>query len=118
MRISLLFSLTLILVALLYVFGYQYSLLWRFWWYDILLHTLGGIGIGLFAVRLSIFFGTSRQVSYAIAGALLIGAGWEVFEYSLGLPRSVFFNYAVDTTKDMLMDVTGALIGVSIARRV
>lgn len=118
MRITLLFALTLALIAVLYVVGYQYSLLWRFWWYDIILHTLGGLAIGLFVARCNIFFGTTRHVLPACMSALVIGAGWEVFEVYTGLPESVFLSYAVDTAKDMLMDVTGALMGVYVATRV
>lgn len=117
MRLSIFFAAVVGLVAVLYTLGYQYSLLWHWWWYDSILHTLGGVAIGIFAVRLAQFFNT-RDLMLVLGFGVFIGVGWELFEWTLGMPRSIFLNYAVDTIKDLVFDMTGAILGLLIARRI
>lgn len=118
MKMYLLFAGIVGLVAVLYAAGCIYDLFWHWWWYDIALHTLAGAAIGVGAVRVSQLNGTVHAVPLAITAALVIGIGWELLEQYLGLPRSYFLNYMVDTTKDLVMDIAGAVIGVSLARAI
>jgi VanZ family protein len=85
-------------------------LYWKYVWFDILMHFLGGFVLGLFAVGLLDKF--RPVLFFGFVTALCIG--WEVFEYYFGLPREA--NYAFDTALDLLMDALGALIAYMIAR--
>ncbi len=116
MKIHLLFAATLGLVSLLYAAGFQYDLFWHWWWYDITLHTLAGVAIGVGVFRIGYLYNVPHVMVIAVVAALSIGVAWELLEHYLGLPRSLFLNYVVDTTKDLVMDAAGAIIGVSVAR--
>ena len=43
----------------------------------------------------------------AILGTIVVGLGWEVFEYSAGITFNTVGNHALDTVKDLVMDILG-----------
>jgi len=110
---------SLLLVLLIYfiflsdVIANHFFLYWRFWWFDMLMHFLGGLWIAwlgyyLFSLsnylpkifkRYSIFIITFFSV-------LIIGVLWEIFEYitKVSLRQD---NYILDTYLDLLMDTLG-----------
>jgi len=86
---------------------------------DMLMHLLGGILIGL--IVLKVFFTGKRakiahdhKVSTALLvliGVMIVGVGWEVFEYGVGL--TPFYKVATqDTFSDLFFDAAGALVSV------
>ncbi|OHA21540.1 MAG: hypothetical protein A2849_03905 [Candidatus Taylorbacteria bacterium RIFCSPHIGHO2_01_FULL_51_15] len=104
-------------ITALHFIATSFYLYWLFWWYDIILHFLGGAFSALLLLWLRFFsgyFGTPRTPSaseavfFAFFAALSIGAGWEVFERVLGHTWSVE-GYVLDTSLDMLLDTTGAI---------
>ena len=66
----------LIGIALLHICGVFFYLYWHFWWYDIVLHFLGGLWVALMALY---FIGEGRsifnQFLIAIFTAFLVGVG-------------------------------------------
>ncbi len=82
------------------------------WWFDMPMHFLGGLWIGLLAIYLfwskinssGKFFSNTLVILFSI---LLIGSGWEVFE---ALVNEVIienpFDY-LDTFSDILFDLAG-----------
>lgn len=111
-----------ILISVLNFYAYEYFWYWKFWWFDIIMHTLGGVCVGLTALWL--FFlrsgGKQREVekkavfAIAFAAISLVGAGWELFEVStkrfIFLPRHDPWN----TASDLFFDGAGCLIAVFI----
>lgn len=85
-------------------------LYWRYEWFDIPMHYLGGVTLGVFLVALSPKY---RPRSYMTAIAVLL-IGWEAFEYLFGMPREQ--NYAFDTALDLLMGTLGAATTYAAAR--
>lgn len=92
---------------------------WTYWWYDIVMHFLGGAFVGSATAWALVRFGVARgmtttQRAYAaLAAILVVGIGWEVFEYVNGFfigETNIFF----DTTLDLIMDVIGALVGARV----
>ncbi len=98
-------------LAALNLLAFEYYLYWRFWWYDVMMHFLGGIAIGTFLIALS------KQPRPRLYAALFaaIAIGWEVFEYFFGLPREK--NYVLDTATDLVMDTLGATVVYLIAQK-
>lgn len=82
---------------------------WRYDWFDVLMHLLGGVTIAVFLIG---FFVTKRHASLIAAFFVLVIA-WEVFEYVYGLPREA--NYALDTVADLVLDVLGGALAYRIA---
>lgn len=112
----------LVIFALVAVLGilqqlaFAYYLYWRFPWYDILMHFLGGVVVGaayLWVVRyeLPAFFKKYEAYLYVFIFALIVGVVWEVFEYLVGIDRE--FSRSMrqsDTVIDLIMDVLGATL--------
>lgn len=112
MRLSWLLAALLLasLLAALQWWAVSDFLYWRYEWFDIPMHYLGGIVIASFLVPL---IPRGRRFTLLFA-ALTLFIGWEVFEYIFGLPREA--NYPLDTAEDLLLDVLGALTAYTLAR--
>ncbi|MFC1720666.1 hypothetical protein ACFL0K_00185 [Patescibacteria group bacterium] len=109
-----------LLAALLYViltlhllalYFYWY---WMFWWYDILLHFLGGLWLGGTALWFLQYvkekpMSRFKQYMFPVAMVILIGLGWELFEFSLDTFVIFQTNDIIDTISDLWMDVAGSL---------
>jgi|SRR3989344_3070127 len=80
---------------------------WYFsiWWFDMPMHFLGGVFIGL--LSLAIF--PRRPVLTAFLGVLAIGALWEIFEFSLDTFITYNPHNLLDTLSDIAFDLTGGL---------
>ncbi len=98
-------------------FGVGQSYFWTIWWWDILLHVLGGVWAGLFGAWVAGFFGIRATFIQCILFALVIGVGWEIFEYINGLGDSVFMSYTADTIKDLFDDTLGGAFAYYLVQR-
>lgn len=110
------------LILILYLFALEYYLYWTVWWYDVMLHFLGGIIIGAVLVWiLARFFPQSmslrRMLTVVVMTALTIGLGWELFEYSAGMMGGGG-NLIKDTIIDLCMDVLGSIAAYLIVYRI
>jgi len=104
------------LIFILDIVANQYFLYWRFWWFDIVMHFLGGFWIALLSYYLfflsNYFTKISKKVSVfavSLTIVLVIGILWEAFEYimKVSIQQS---NYILDTSLDLLMDTSGWLV--------
>jgi len=102
-------------LGILHSIASQYYFYWIYWWFDNVVHFLGGLSIGLFVLWVMSFlnFFSKRQRSFArviiivLILIFVIGVGWEIFEYMNGLTQSTE-NYSLDIAHDLLADVFGA----------
>lgn len=112
-------------ITLLHIAAEHYYWYWQFRWFDIPMHFLGGVWLGIAGVWLvhhTRWFGTLRELVTPFTAALLaglcIGILWEGYEFVVwqlagnGLP----VGYIQDTAKDTMMDVIGACVGYIIYR--
>jgi len=104
----------LVVISALQFAALQFSLYYFYPWYDIMMHFLGGIFVALILLWLFFYseyierFEVSKRniILIALLGTLVVGIGWEVFEYSIGnVPEE---NYMLDTSIDLFMDLIGA----------
>lgn len=104
----------------------MFYLHWTYWWFDWLMHSLtaftGGLGLywGLFLS--GIIFRNEPDNRFwsefaVFVLVLLIGVGWEVFEYLNGITDSYEAVYAVDVATDLLANSIGAILAVLIGAR-
>ena len=103
----------------------HYYFYWTYWWYDVLMHGLGGFIVGSFTLwMLTYEFAIVPSVPHirllALIGiACTIGVVWEVFEYAIGSQLyEVFDSYVLDTVMDLCMDLCGALVAFAISERI
>jgi len=82
---------------------------WSFWWMDIMMHFLGGLLIGLIALLVSAHYKIQiRRMFLATLGVVLIvGIGWEIFEYVSGI--FILEDPFPDTFYDLVMDTVGGI---------
>ena len=105
-----------IALALLHFAALEWYLYWRFLWYDILMHFLGGLCLGLFAYWLLSRVSIPTFIM-CISCVALVGIAWEVFEFVTKFPPSFWMSYPLDTMKDLTMDLVGGIGGFLVARR-
>ncbi len=99
-------------IAALYFFWY-----WSIWWYDILVHILGGVWIGgmalFFISRTHMKTPHSLFVRFVFPFLIVavFGTLWEAFEWNVDqIILFRFQNDIVDTLSDIGADIGGGLI--------
>jgi hypothetical protein len=97
-------------LALMQAFALDNFLYWKYEWYDVPMHFLGGVAIAVFSVALLMHYRPRIFLGLVFLGAV----GWEVFEFFAGFPREA--NFAFDTALDLLMDTLGAVAVYAVAR--
>lgn len=104
----------LIVLLLLHVYGMANNLYVTYWFYDIILHFLGGTCIALSAFCVSEFFEIKflkNNIWNIIIVTIIAGVAWELFEvyYDIAGSPVETLAYKLDTAKDLVMDTLGAL---------
>ncbi len=117
MKIYLSALIVLIVVLVAHVIGMQ-GLYMTFVPYDVFMHILGGIGVGLFMAALANSFvpKSHHKRIIIVIGTLIFGIVWELFEVRYNLSGYVAWTkpYYMDTVKDLIDDVVGGVL-VSLA---
>jgi hypothetical protein len=100
-------------VSALHFGGLAFDIYTRYWWWDVMTHSTSGFGVA--AVFYALFPRLFRRNLTALVlvplAVLLIGAGFEVYEYVF---KDFWWNwspdyYREDTILDLIMDLGGAL---------
>ncbi len=100
------------LLAGLHFFALTEFLYWKYRWFDIPMHILGGAAIGVFAVSLIRSYRPFVYVAFVIVAAI----AWEIFEVAAHVADVTEANYPLDTVHDILNDALGAICVYVIAR--
>ena len=106
---------TIVIVAMLHFSALQFYLYWRFWWFDLLTHFLGGLWVAISFLWLFFQFGfvnifkndKNYNLLVAFFGSLFVGVFWEIFEYYFGLTAVNASNYVIDTVTDISFGLVG-----------
>ena len=115
------FWLLIFLVVVNIVFGFMLNFYLKFWFFDMILHFSGGLGVALFARYY--FAKDLKSISgfglfiFLVSFGVTVGVFWEFLEFGIsiiskwtaGSLNSIdFFGGAEDTISDLLMDTLGA----------
>ena len=93
-------SLTLVLHSL----GLAAYLYWKFWWFDIVTHALGGFSLGLL-----IAFLVPKKHIFLMYGALILCIiGWEIFEIVFAGIETGTMSYVIDIISDLAIGFAAA----------
>lgn len=105
--------------------AFSYYLYWKYAWFDILMHLIGGLAVGLLSgwayLELKVVTDDSAELNWRqflgfnLSFALIIGAVWELFE--LVADRIVVFNW-FDSSKDMLFGLIGSVAAGLLAGKI
>lgn len=85
-------------------------------WFDMPMHYLGGVWAGMLSLFFAITYIVPRYPALSrvhrallvMASVLIIGLGWELFEFILGKVTYINFGDFADTISDLLFDMLGA----------
>ena len=111
----------LFFIAAIYIVGNLDFLFLEIWWFDIPMHFLGGVFLGLlFLLYFKKYFSNFDrekifiQIIIILGFVLTIGVGWEIFEFLLEqvsiLKDMDLMRMTVgDTLKDLAMDSLGGI---------
>jgi hypothetical protein len=100
-------------------------LYWTYWWFDNISHFLGGFAMGLFWFYMFRRFYSFDQgarfrnvLGVVFLMVIIIGVGWEVFEYVIGGANpSAGETYWQDTIYDLIADILGAFVATLIIHK-
>ena len=120
------FPTSILLAIILCIFAVQLAAVYRhlyffFWWLDIPMHILGGLWIAL--AGLTVYFSSSHferdfppifVFAFGVAITLVIGLGWEIYEFAIDHAVGDLDISLADTLKDLSDDLAGALLGAFI----
>lgn len=110
-----------LVIAFLQYIASKHFLYWEFWWFDIVMHLLGGLLFALTAYWFlrnefrNLFNTRVIEFVFVLIFVMLVGVLWEVFEYVTGAYYAV--NYSLDTTLDLIMDGVGVLVAFLVYKR-
>jgi hypothetical protein len=111
-------SALIMVIAVLHVAAMNYNLYFYLWWFDIVMHFLGGLWCGYFTLYYVSWYETKHAITWtrsrtwvaAVLATLLVGIGWEVYEYVFGFTFTLKSSYRLDTILDLVMDTSGAIV--------
>lgn len=116
-------GMTVVLVFFLNLFAHFFYWYVSIPWYDMLMHTLGGIFLALWCGALwsrnVSHMSTKKSFAFIIGFVIVVGLGWEVFEYIVqGIIKGVQIADIPDSASDLICDTVGGIIGFSFVKRV
>lgn len=106
-------------IAALYIIGFIFRWNYSLWWYDLLLHFLGGMWVAIAAKNFFVRpIGQIRRIGpiFIIALVALVGVTWEIYEFAID---ELFFEERAlwraqdgntDTMTDLMMDLLGGVV--------
>ncbi|MDP3875038.1 MAG: hypothetical protein Q8Q22_00755 [bacterium] len=101
------FGLMIILGALHFT-AIEFHFYWTLWWYDLMMHTLGGFIGGLIILWFLESFDSSKPILLALISVMIVGILWEIFEYVYDVAQVA--DYWWDTITDLIADGVGAVL--------
>lgn len=106
-----------LLVTVMHSLAYKFFLYWTTDWYDILMHFLGGLLIGLIVISFIQRLHLDEEIINkkllfvsVILAVLVIGLGWELWEIFIGFTNVL--KDQVDTIIDLVMDTLGGFFAI------
>lgn len=117
--VTVIFLLSFAAMSLFHWLGIEMWLYWRYEWYDLPMHFLGGCvsGLGFYAfLQLGWLPEWMAKRWWPLAVFLLaIVIGWELFEYFI-VQIPIEANYWQDTISDIILGLLGGVVGAVVAR--
>ena len=111
----------LFFIGILNLFATYFYLYWTSWWFDLLMHFLGGFWVSMVVLSVWSLFNKNSQniLSFkkVFFWVVLVSILWEIFELIIGATMiSDGKVFIVDTLSDLLMDFIGGILGFLYAK--
>jgi uncharacterized membrane protein YjdF len=92
----------------------------KFWWWDMLLHSLSALGFGILGFVIMLYLTQSSKLTaspfliafFSFCFALAMGTTWELYEFFMDetFGTNMLKSGLVDTMTDLIIDAVGAII--------
>ena len=108
----------MILVAAMHRLALANHYYWAIWWYDIIMHFLGGFLTILILLWIDRWRGTALTGTFTqiFLWIMVVGLAWEIYELFFGLTFIDARGYRFDTVLDLIMNTIGASIAYFLFR--
>ena len=122
MKIGLtLFFASFLTLAIVHNLALTFFLYWKYEWFDIFMHFLGGATVAfgvsaLFILKVS-YFRTFPKLLPVLLLVLIISIAWEIFEI-VGDIVVMDETFLPDTILDLIMDMFGGWMGYTVLKKV
>ena len=105
-------------LLVLHSVGSYYSLYWVYSWFDIVVHIVAGLWIGLVFLWLASVFGQvnslkeykAKSFLIAFVSAIFVGIVWELLENFFQVTFTKASGYSLNTAMDIFNDGVGGLL--------
>lgn len=105
------------LIGLLQLAGVRLSIYYEWYWFDMLVHTLAGVWVGLGAYAFYAYIhkgsddGKKKKVFiFMLASVFVVGVLWEFLELYTRVMSTSYPGYAADTFSDLSCDMLGGIL--------
>lgn len=109
-----------LILSVIHAIALELYLYWKFWWFDIPMHFLGGVVVALLVFALydlKILVPRSFLTTFKVLSVVLaVAISWEVYEVMIGIP--IESDYIFDTASDLVMGLLGGYVGYFVACRI
>ena len=96
----------------------EIRLFYAWWWWDVIVHTVAGLGFGAFGALVAWGLGLRGGVRVAVVAFLFAaacGALWEIFEYGIDVAFAIDTQTSLpDTMHDLICNTLGGLGGAAL----
>jgi len=111
------------LIAVLHYISLKLFLYWTIWWFDILMHFLGGFLISIFIIFVLYSYTNFESLKkhrillfgLIIGLTLVVGLTWELWEIFVGFTNTL--KDLNDTIMDVVMDTIGSISAIYYSRK-
>ena len=115
----------ILIVGVLDIIGAVFHLHWAVWWFDTILHFLGGVWVAMTVLMLwyskfdYIETNKLKIIGFTVLATFIVGFLWEVFEVAFDI---TFFSdgaiFARDTISDLILDTCGGFFATLYSMKV
>lgn len=105
----------IVFLAIISFLASKFYWYYAIWWLDIPMHFLGGVVVSF--LFFYIFYSWllnknfSKKLFLSLIFVLIVGLGWEIFEYIFNNLIKGDLFYLKDTLEDLFFDILGSIVG-------
>jgi len=109
-RLAIIFLVFSTAFAIVHLVAMAGSLYWYYWWFDVFMHTWGGLLLALGVHAICRFKSVRLKPTLFLVFTTLcvVTVSWEIFEWTNKLYNPI--RYVADTTQDILFAFGGGLL--------
>jgi len=100
----------LVIIFVLHLISLRNDYYWLIWWYDIMMHFLGGVWVVLVLIWLNQLKAAAVVLTFkrVLTTIVVVGLAWEIYELLFNQTFIDAKGYGLDTVLDLIMNTVGA----------